>query len=66
MSAFNRRRFLATTAVGMAGSTVRAAPAANRGGSRPVVIASGNGLTAKKRRRGFLRGAGLRTDDERR
>ncbi len=47
MSAFNRRRFLATTAVGMAGSTVRAAPAANRGGSRPVVIASGNGLTAK-------------------
>ena len=47
MPTFNRRRFLATTAIGMAGSTVQAAPAVGRSGTRPIVIASGNGLTAK-------------------
>lgn len=47
MPTFNRRRFLATTAIGMAGTTVQAAPAVRRGGSRPVVVSSGNGLTAK-------------------
>ena len=47
MPAFNRRRFLATTAAGLAGTTVQAAPAVRRGGPRPTVISSGNGLTAK-------------------
>lgn len=47
MSSINRRRFLATTAAGMAASSVRAAPATRAGGSRPTVVASGNGLTAK-------------------
>lgn len=47
MPDFNRRRFLATTAIGMAGTTVQAAPAIKRGGSKPVVVSSGNGLTAK-------------------
>jgi len=47
MPTFNRRRFLATTAVGVAGTTVQAAPAIRRGGSRPTVISSGNGLTAR-------------------
>jgi N4-(beta-N-acetylglucosaminyl)-L-asparaginase len=47
MPAFNRRRFLATTAIGVAGSTVQAAPSVRRGGPRPVVISSGNGLTAR-------------------
>ena len=47
MPAVNRRRFLATTAMGMAASSVQAAPAIGRDGSKPVVIASGNGLTAR-------------------
>jgi len=47
MSAINRRRFLASTAAGIAASTVNAAPAISKGGPRPVVISSGNGLTAK-------------------
>ena len=47
MPTFNRRRFLTSTAIGMAGSTVQAAPAVKRAGSRPVVISSGNVLTAK-------------------
>jgi len=47
MPAFNRRRFLATTAIGMASTTVQAAPAIRRSGPKPVVISSGNGLTAK-------------------
>ncbi len=47
MSAINRRRFLATTAAGIAATTVNAAPAIRKGGPRPVVVSSGNGLTAK-------------------
>ena len=47
MPAVNRRRFLATTAMGMAASSVQAAPAIRRDGSKPVVVASGNGLTAR-------------------
>jgi N4-(beta-N-acetylglucosaminyl)-L-asparaginase len=47
MPAFNRRRFLATTAIGVAGTTVQAAPSVRNGGPRPVVISSGNGLTAR-------------------
>lgn len=47
MPTFNRRRFLTSTAIGMAGATVQAAPAIRRSGPKPVVISSGNGLTAK-------------------
>lgn len=47
MPAINRRRFLASTAVGMASAGVQAAPAIRRGGPEPVVISSGNGLTAR-------------------
>lgn len=47
MPDMNRRRFLASTAVGMAGAGVQAAPAVRRGGPQPVVIASGNGLTSR-------------------
>ena len=47
MPTFNRRRFLASTAIGVAGSSVQAAPAVRRSGSKPVVVSSGNGLTAK-------------------
>ena len=47
MPDMNRRRFLASTAAGMAGAGVQAAPAVRRGGPQPVVIASGNGLTSR-------------------
>jgi N4-(beta-N-acetylglucosaminyl)-L-asparaginase len=47
MPTINRRHFLAATAIGMAGSSAQAAPAARRGGSKPVVVSSGNGLTAR-------------------
>ena len=47
MPIINRRRFLATTAAGMAAASVQAAPAVRRGGTRPVVVASGNGMTAR-------------------
>lgn len=48
MSTINRRHFLASTALaGVGSSAVRAAPAVRSSRLRPVVIASGNGLTAR-------------------
>jgi len=47
MPGYNRRRFLATTAAGVAATGVQAAPSIRTGGSKPAVVSSGNGLTAK-------------------
>jgi N4-(beta-N-acetylglucosaminyl)-L-asparaginase len=48
MPRINRRHFLASTAFAGVGATaIQAAPAVGSSGPRPVVIASGNGLTAK-------------------
>ncbi|HEY5645937.1 MAG TPA: isoaspartyl peptidase/L-asparaginase, partial [Pseudomonadales bacterium] len=47
MSTLNRRQFLAASALaGTAATAAQAAPAIIRGGPRPVVIASANGLTS--------------------
>ncbi len=46
MASINRRQFLTSTALAGAAGAVSAAPAVVRGGPKPVVIASGNGLTA--------------------
>jgi N4-(beta-N-acetylglucosaminyl)-L-asparaginase len=43
----SRRSLLTSSIVAGAAGTVQAAPAIRRGGPRPVVIASGNGLTAR-------------------
>ncbi len=47
MPGINRRRLLAASTTLGAASAIQAAPAVRRSGPRPVVIASGNGLTAK-------------------